>query len=69
MHRTLAKMRKEHPALRLGDCKITVFGDDSLLITREYRGESVFCAITRGEMPSIGEADILYREKQFVFYK
>ncbi len=69
LHRTLAKMRKEHPALRLGDCKITVFGDDSLLITREYRGESVFCAITRGEMPSIGEADILYREKQFVFYK
>ena len=45
----LLKLRREHPALRLGEQKHVVVADDYYLFTRETRGERLLIVFYKGE--------------------
>ena len=77
LHRTLGRLRREHPALRLGECEVTVHTEDALTISRQYAGEAVFFTLTRGTPINIAAKEILFAhgeeggriENGFAFYR
>ena len=77
LHRTLGRLRREHPALRLGECEVTVHTEDALTLSRQCAGETVFFTLTRGTPISISAKEILFAhgeeggriENGFAFYR
>ena len=47
-HRMLGRLRKEQPALRLGDIHFTVACDQRLAFTRSYEGKTLWIYVNRG---------------------
>lgn len=60
LHRTLAQLRREHSALRLGDCDIRVLDGDTLILQRSYEGNTVFLAATRERPLSVEAKKVLF---------
>ena len=54
----LLKLRREHPALRLGEQKHVVVADDYYLFTREARGEKLLIVFYKGEAPKTLAVDL-----------
>jgi len=74
LHRALGALRKEHAALRLGDCTVTAISDDALIIKRTYKEETVCFALARKEGVSADAKEVLFQKKPeeafgFMFYK
>ena len=60
-HREIAALRAQSKTLRLGDTRVRALGEDALLIRREWEGEVLFCAVTRGESVSLeGVKEVLF---------
>ena len=69
LHRALGELRRGHSALRFGNCRIEVTSNDSLIITRTHRGNSVFFAVSRRDLPRVKTKKVLFEGKHFAFYE
>jgi glycosidase len=54
----LLKLRRDHPALRVGEQKHVVVTDDYYIFTRETSGERLLVAFYRGEAPKVIDVDL-----------
>ena len=77
LYRTLGRLRREHPALRLGECEVTVHGEGALTLSRKCAEETVFFTLARNEPISISAKEILFAHGEegscikngFAFYR